>query len=212
MKAYYMIDTPEGGKLRDWQQSNELLDENGNIQKVSVEELAAIGVKYTQILVEDNLLEKQLDRYSVENNYKNRDEVFVTPERMGPAVYEQKLGIFYEEHLHSDDEVRYVKNGSGYFDVRSKEDKWIRIWVEKGDLLVLPAGIYHRFITDTNDFINAIRLFKEEPKWTPINRDLPEADNHPARQEYLRTSSPSIRGFQRFMSPLKSSISRFRFW
>ncbi len=46
--------------------------------------------------------------------------------------------------MQSKEEIRYIVGGSGYFDVRNKEDQWVRVHVKKGDLMTLPEGIYHR--------------------------------------------------------------------
>ena len=97
--------------------------------------------------------------------------------------------------------------GRGRLSIEHPTDKWIRCAVDTGDLLVLPAGIYHRFTLDEKNVIKAMRLFKaksfhpthpclvlthralipqDEPKWTPYNRGE-ATDTNLYRVEYLKS-------------------------
>lgn len=109
---------------------------------VSEDKLASLGVLYKHCPTID-----AVDKIAAERGYRNRDEVCVSPATMG-AVYEEKVKSFFSEHLHEDEEIRYILDGEGYFDVRGQEDEWIRICLVKEDMIVLPAGIYHRFTTN----------------------------------------------------------------
>jgi len=126
----------------------------------------------------------EVNRVAEERGYKNRDEINVSEAAMADQ-YIPKITGFFREHLHEDEEIRWIRDGAGYFDIRDRTDKrWVRIRVEKGDLLVLPPGIYHRFTLDDTNYIKAMRLFKDEPKWVPHDRSQ-QTETNPLRHEYL---------------------------
>lgn len=118
--------------------------------KLSSNHLFSLGVLYYTFPPSSPTSAAQVEDLAKARAYANRDEITVSPSAMG-AVYEDKIKMFYDEHMHEDEEIRYILKGAGYFDVRDAEDKWVRIRVESGDLLILPAGIYHRFTVDEDD-------------------------------------------------------------
>lgn len=149
---------------------------------VSSEDLAGLGVLYWHLNPKGYENDDELRKIRQSRGYNYMDLLDLCPEKV--ENYEEKLRNFFTEHIHADEEIRYCLEGSGYFDVRDKEDRWIRIWIKEGDLIVLPAGIYHRFTLDTSDYVKLMRLFVGEPVWTAHNR--PQED-HPARQEYINS-------------------------
>ncbi|XP_002165167.1 acireductone dioxygenase [Hydra vulgaris] len=153
-----------------------------------VDEISKLGVFYKKMKTEDYeegdkyLDDPELISLRNEKNYSYCD--FITVSEKDLPNYEEKIKLFFQEHTHTDDEIRYIIDGSGYFDVKNQKSEWVRIFVSKGDLLSLPAGMYHRFTVDENKYIKVIRFFIGEPVWTPIY--LPQSDNLPERKEYIR--------------------------
>ncbi|XP_043198092.1 1,2-dihydroxy-3-keto-5-methylthiopentene dioxygenase-like [Amphibalanus amphitrite] len=141
------------------------------------------GCLYWKIEDEDVENSPLVEKIRQERGYNYKDVITVSPDKL--ENYETKIKSFFEEHLHSDEEIRLILEGSGYFDVRDTDDRWVRVLVERGDLLVLPAGSYHRFTCCSKNYIKACRLFCGEPVWKPYPRGE-ESDKMTARAEYLK--------------------------
>ena len=120
-------------------------EEHDSGRPVDLDDLSSLGVLHHHC---DKI--SVVDHIATQRQYKNRDEITVSPGKMGDG-YEEKVKMFFNEHLHEGEEIRYILDGEGYFDVRNADDEWIRIKLGKGDLLILPAGIYHRFTTDSKN-------------------------------------------------------------
>lgn len=132
---------------------------------ISVDELASNDVIYRAMPVDDYVA--PLEAFMRAQGYRTRDEIQLSPATPNLAAIEAK---FDREHLHNDDEVRYVLEGEGIFDIRSKDDRWMRVIVQVGDLISVPKDRHHRFLLTERKQIRCARLFVDESGWTPHYR------------------------------------------
>lgn len=131
-------------------------------------ELAKVGVVHERMAVDPVAYQPTLDSLKRERHYVEQDIVELAPDTPElPAI----CAKFSAEHLHTDDEVRYVLEGEGIFDIRSADDRWMRVVVEAGDLLVVPAHLHHRFLLTDKQHIRCVRLFKDKSGWVPHYRE-----------------------------------------
>mmetsp|Transcript_862 Transcript_862/g.1285 ORF Transcript_862/g.1285 Transcript_862/m.1285 type:complete len:181 (+) Transcript_862:51-593(+) len=172
IEAWYMDDSDADQREAHRKSPNEPCD---------IQTLTKLGVLSWELDADNHETDPVLAEIRKERNYSYLDIISVSKATL--PNYEEKIRSFYHEHLHTDEEIRYLLDGSGYFDVRDSQDRWIRIAMKKGDMIVLPAGIYHRFTLDSNNYTKAMRLFVGEPVWTPHNRPM---DDHPVRKNYVQ--------------------------
>ena len=143
------------------------IDPAADAPALTVEHLRASGVLYQRYALEDQAYQEPLDALAEAQGYIEQDVIELRPDT--PNL-EAICAKFVDEHLHTDDEVRFVLEGEGIFDLRSDGDRWIRAEVEKGDLLVVPAGLYHRFFLTARKHIRCVRLFQDSSGWVPHYR------------------------------------------
>jgi 1,2-dihydroxy-3-keto-5-methylthiopentene dioxygenase len=124
--------------------------------------LEAVGVHHERLELDPHAYQPSLDRLKSERGYVEQDIVELHPEMENLEAICDK---FKPEHLHTDDEVRLVLEGEGIFDLRTKQDEWVRATVHAGDLLVVPANLHHRFFLTDKKHIRCVRLFKDAEGW-----------------------------------------------
>jgi len=108
--------------------------------------------------------EKELKELKEKMGYITEDIVVLWEKTPNLEGLEAK---FKREHHHTDDEVRFVIDGSGVFPVNIGDDI-MDIYVEAGELIVVPAGARHWFELDENKKIKCIRVFKTPAGWEAI--------------------------------------------
>jgi 1,2-dihydroxy-3-keto-5-methylthiopentene dioxygenase len=130
------------------------------------------GIHYQHLGLDPAKYQPALDALKTQSGYGTQDEVQLSAATPNLAAVMKK---FDDEHTHSDDEIRFVLAGEGVFDIRDNDDRMIRVVVEAGDLIVVPAKVNHRFELSELCSIRCIRLFKDPSGWVPAYRTNPPA-------------------------------------
>ena len=136
-------------------------------ESLGVDELLANDVFYTRLDTDAASYRAPVDAIKKERGYIQEDEVTLSP---ATPNLDAICAKFVDEHFHDDDEVRFVLEGEGIFDIRSRDDRWMRVTVEPGDLIVVPKDRHHRFMLTDAKNIRCVRLFRDTSGWVPHYR------------------------------------------
>jgi 1,2-dihydroxy-3-keto-5-methylthiopentene dioxygenase len=113
-------------------------------------------------------VEHRFDELRREAGYQARDMVVIHP---GIPNLSELLAKFEKIHTHSDDEVRYVLAGRGYFGFVEPEGAQFMLEVSEGDYINVPANTEHWFVMGDSPGIKAVRYFVDTSGWTPHYTD-----------------------------------------
>ncbi len=110
-------------------------------------------------LVDDRFEELKRDK-----GYQTRDMVVI---HEGIPNLAELLAKFDKIHTHSDDEVRYILAGSGYFGFVEPDGGQFLLEVTAGDYINVPANAEHWFEMKGCTRCKAVRYFIDTAGWTP---------------------------------------------
>ncbi|MGC9271058.1 1,2-dihydroxy-3-keto-5-methylthiopentene dioxygenase [Acidiphilium sp.] len=137
------------------------------------ERLRAIGVRFERWdspvtlppdADADTILEAYrpyLDKLMGETGAGSADVIKMTPDHPQAGALREK---FLNEHLHTEDEVRFFVSGSGHF-VLHTEGKIFDALCTTGDLISVPANTRHWFDAGEHPDFTALRIFTDPSGW-----------------------------------------------
>jgi len=107
----------------------------------------------------------EIERLKKERGYVTADVVALDSSLPNLDAICQK---FDKEHHHTDDEVRFVVDGQGVFELDDGDGQFMKLTTSPGDLIVIPAMRRHLFYLTDQRRIRCIRLFRDQQGWDAI--------------------------------------------
>ena len=110
-------------------------------------------------------VDNRFDTLKQSHGYVTRDMVVIHENIPGLA---DMLAKFDKIHLHTDDEVRYILAGRGYFGFVEPDGQQFMLEVSAGDYINVPANTEHWFEMRDSKRIKAVRYFIDTSGWAPV--------------------------------------------
>jgi len=104
---------------------------------------------------------RDIDRLMQDEGYRTVDVISLHPAHPDKEMLRRK---FLNEHVHSEDEVRFFVAGQGLFTLHLGHEV-CEVLCEQGDLIGVPDNTRHWFDMGPNPFFVAIRLFSNPEGW-----------------------------------------------
>lgn len=104
-----------------------------------------------------------LDRLMGESGAGSADVLRLRP---GNEAYPAMRQKFIDEHIHTEDEVRFFVQGEGHF-ILHAEGRVYDALCTQGDLISVPSGIRHWFDAGAEPSATVLRIFTDTTGWTP---------------------------------------------
>ena len=102
-----------------------------------------------------------LDKLMGETGAGSADVVSLTPDHPQAGAMREK---FLNEHIHTEDEVRFFVRGAGDFVMHVDGQVWDAHCVQ-GDLISVPANTRHWFDAGERPYFTALRVFTDQSGW-----------------------------------------------
>ena len=110
-------------------------------------------------------LDHRFETLKQQQGYTTRDLIVLHENIEG---LDNILAKFIDIHYHTDDEVRYIVAGKGYFGFVDNNQQQLLVEVVAGDYINVPANAEHWFTLGDSKRIKAVRYFIDTEGWTPV--------------------------------------------
>lgn len=164
---------PNGTEVTDLNSISKILAEIGvALKRWDLPEDSEIQTLLSNAVLNDE--EKEAVLKSVDNRFQTlkKEQGYATRDLI--VLHENIPGLedilakFVDIHYHTDDEVRYIVAGKGYFGFVDKNDHQYMVEVVAGDYINVPANAEHWFVLGDSQRIKAVRYFIDTEGWTPV--------------------------------------------